>query len=97
MVKSNHLHAKKRVFAPYVMKKKNTFRRNIALCHEGIHWFLSKMPFALIKAIYLKLFVLRRKDLTLICICDQIFFQKKIYIKSYKKNNENLISFEVST
>ena len=29
--------------------------------------------------------MLRRKDLTLIYICDIIFFQKKIYIKSYIK------------
>ena len=48
------------------------------------------MPFSLIKAMDLQLFVFRRKNLTLIYNCDIIF--KNIYI--YQKlniNNENLL------
>ena len=63
--------------------KKNNFRRIIALYHVGIHWFLSQLPFPLIKAMDLRLFVFGRKDLTLVCICDIRFSQNKIYIKSY--------------
>ena len=81
LVQSNHTHAKKEL--SHLILWKRTLRRNIALYHVGIHWFLSKRPFSLIKAIYLQLFVLRRKDLSLLYICDKIFFQKKIYIKSY--------------
>ena len=51
---------------------------------RGYTQVLSKMRFFLIKAMELEKFVFRRKDLTLIYICDIIFF-KKIYIKSYIK------------
>ena len=43
---------------------------------------LSKIQFFLIKAMKLQNFVFGRKDLTLIYICDIIFFHKKIYVKS---------------
>ena len=41
--------------------------------------------------------VYRRKDLTLICICDLIIFQKKIYTESYIYKQWNFAIFEVST
>ena len=71
--------------------KKKTFRWNIVLYHVGIHWVLSKMPFSLIKAIDLKLFVFRTKNLTFIYICDKIFFSKEIIYQKIYINNDNLI------
>ena len=50
---------------------------------RGYTQVLSKMPFVLIKANELQKLVLGRKDLTLIYICDKVFFQKKMYIKNY--------------
>ena len=73
--------------------KKKTFRRNIALYHVGIHWFLSKMPFSLMKAMDIQLFVFTRKDLTLLYICEIMFFSKeKIYQKVYINNGQLLFS-----
>ena len=87
------IYTRKRSFCT-LSYEKNAFRRYISLYHVGIDWFLSKMPFSLIKAIYLQLFVFIRKDLTLINIFDKIFFQKKIYIKIYIKKNENRIFYK---
>ena len=51
--------------------------------HRGYTQLLSKMSFFLTKTMELQKFVFRKKDLSLIYVCDIIFFQKKIYIKIY--------------
>ena len=71
-----------------VSYEKKTFRRIIALYHVGKHRSLSKMPFSLIKAMDLQLFVLKLINLTLIYIFDIIFFQEEMYIKSYIKTTK---------
>ena len=44
---------------------------------------LSKMQCFLIRTLELQNILFMRKDLTLIYICDTLFFQTEIYIKSY--------------
>ena len=79
LVHSNHIYVRKEL--PHlILWKKKTVRRNVALCRVDIHWFLSKMPFSLIKAMELQHFVFIRKDLTPMYICYVIFFKINIYI-----------------
>ena len=75
-----HLYAKKEAFEPYLMKKKCT--QKYSHITYGYTHVLTKIPFYPIQAKELQNIVYRRKDLTLICICD-IILEKKIHIESY--------------
>ena len=59
---------------------------------RGYTQVLSKMQFFLIKAMKLQKLVFWRKDLTLIYICDIIFFKRNIYQKLYINNKSSLFS-----
>ena len=56
--------------------------RYIAIYH-GVYPGLTKMSFYSINAMKFQKFVYKRKDQTIMCICDQIIFQNEIYIETF--------------
>ena len=53
------------------------------------------MQFSLAEAIDLQLFVFKRKDFTLICICTKIFFSKENIYRKLFINDENFLFSKV--
>ena len=75
------IYAQKGACEPYLMKKKNTWK--YSHIPRGYTQVLTKMSFYPSIAMEFQEFVYRRKEVTLICICDIISFQKKKHIESY--------------
>ena len=75
------IYMQKRSFWTLSYEKKCTQTHSHIPC--GYTQVLTRIPSYPIKAMELQKSLYRRKELTLICICDIIIFQKKVYIESY--------------
>ena len=87
MGQTYHLYTKKGAFEPYFMKKCTQNYSHILCAYTQV---LIKMSFYPIEAMEFQKIVYRRQDLTLICICEIIFFSKENVYRNLYINKEKL-------